>query len=320
MALHVVFGAGQVGPRVAELLRQKGHQVRVVRRSQAPVSGGIEVVSGDVRDPAFARAAAAGADAIYHCMNPSAYTAAAWETEFPAMGESLIAAAVSAGARLVALDNLYGYGPVRGPRAEDTPQVAEGTKGRVRIAWARRLQQAAREEGLRYVAGRAGDFYGPGTGEQSLLGTSAIEGLAKGRPVLLIGDADATHAFSYVPDVVSGLVALGTAGPVVEGQTFHLPVHEVAPRLLVQKYAAALGVKPRIFRLPWWSIHALAPVVPILRELRETLYQWDRPFLVDDSRFRAMFPGLAAGVDEAVARHAALLRAAPPEAGASASI
>jgi hypothetical protein len=48
--------------------------------------------------------------------------------------------------------------------------------------------------------------------------------------------------------------------------------------------------------------------VPLLRELRETLYQWDRPFLVDDGAFRARFPrvgsdvaGVVKGVVAAVA-------------------
>ncbi len=108
MSLHVVFGAGQVGARLAAELIAHGHTVRVVRRSAVPVPG-AEVVAGDAQDPVFATRVTAGAAAIYHCMNPSAYTAAAWELEYPRLGAALIAAALANDARLVCLDNLYGY-------------------------------------------------------------------------------------------------------------------------------------------------------------------------------------------------------------------
>ncbi len=115
----------------------------------------------------------------------------------------------------------------------------------------------------------------------------------------LIGDAAAPHAFSYVPDVVRALAALGEASG-VEGQVFHLPVLEIAPGALGAKLAAALGSRGVARSLPAWAVSAMAPVVPMFRNLKETLYQWDRPFLVDDGRYQARFPGLATTLDEAV--------------------
>ncbi len=299
--LHVVFGAGQVGALLARTLQARGHAVRVVRRSPAAVGPGIETVAGDARDPAFAARAAAGAAVVYHCMNPSAYTAAAWEAELPRQGDALIGAALAAGARLVVLDCLYAYGVVDGRRTEETPLGATGPKGRVRIAWDARLRAAAREQGLRFTVGRAGDFFGPGTADHSLFSRAAAAGIAAGKAPWLVGDVDVPHAFGFVPDVVAGLVALGEAAPDVEGQVFHLPTLEVTPRALVAALAAAAGTDVRPHAVPAWVVGALAPVVPLLRELRETLYQWDRPFLVDDRRFRARFPGLARSLEEAAA-------------------
>ncbi|MFN7146961.1 MAG: NAD(P)H-binding protein, partial [Myxococcota bacterium] len=107
----VVFGAGQIGSGLARKLSMAGHRVRVVRRSDRPVAG-VEVVPGDARDAAFVRRVSEGADVLFHCMNPSAYTAAAWEAELPPLGDALIAAAPAPGAKLVCLDNLYGSGVV----------------------------------------------------------------------------------------------------------------------------------------------------------------------------------------------------------------
>lgn len=303
--LHVVFGAGQVGAQLAERLRSLGHRVRVVRRSAQPLSSGadagIEVVAADAQDPAQAIAASAGASVIYHCMNPSAYTHTAWEAEFPRMGEALIAAALHHNARLVCLDNLYAYGETDAPRAEDSPMRAEGRKGKVRIAWDARLRAAAAEDGLRWTAGRAGDFFGPGASSQSLFSDATVRGLGRGMPAFLIGDVRAEHAFSYVPDVVEALAALGTAEADVEGRAWHVPVHPIAPRDLALRIAQAQGRRGWILPLSARLIRAFRAFVPLFGMLEETLYQWDRPFRVSDRAFRTRFPRLGASLQDAIA-------------------
>ena len=63
--LHVVFGAGQIGPHLARKLIASGHRVRIVRRSDKPVgTPGVEVVAGDARDAGFAIRASEGATVI----------------------------------------------------------------------------------------------------------------------------------------------------------------------------------------------------------------------------------------------------------------
>ena len=60
--LHVVLGAGQVGPRVAQALVERGHRVRVVRRTSTPLAlAGVEGVSADVGDADAVAAGDAGA-------------------------------------------------------------------------------------------------------------------------------------------------------------------------------------------------------------------------------------------------------------------
>lgn len=305
--LFVVFGAGQVGSRLARALRARGLAVRVVRRSETPVGDGIEVVACDVRDREAAIRAAAGASVVFHCTNPSGYGGEVWARELPVMGEAVIAASRANNARLVVLDNLYAYGPTEGPRTEATPHGATGRKGRSRAAWASQLHRAG-QDGLRWTAGRAGDFFGPGTTDQSLISEDLVHGIARGRPGLLVGRAHATHAFSYIPDVVDGLIALALAGPEVEGTAWHLPVHPIAPAELVRRIGDALGRRAWHIALPAWFVRGLGFAVPLFRELDETLYQWDRPFLVSDAAFRDAFPDVGATLDEAIAGTAALAR------------
>jgi nucleoside-diphosphate-sugar epimerase len=47
---------------------------------------------------------------------------------------------------------------------------------------------------------------------------------------------------------------------------------------------------------------ALGTFMPLLRELRETLYQWEHPWLVDDSKFRQAFGVGATDVDDGIRR------------------
>src|SRR5215213_8915965 len=127
--LHVVYGTGPVGMSVMETLLQRGpRRVRMVNRSgRASVPEGVEVVGGDATDKAFAREASQGASVVYFALNPP-YTQ--WTELFPPLQAGVIEGAAAAGARLIAVENLYMYGPTDGrPLTEDLPYASNTRKG-----------------------------------------------------------------------------------------------------------------------------------------------------------------------------------------------
>ena len=67
---HVLFGAGQVGQPLAELLLRAGKRLRLAKRAPGGVPPGAEVIQGDATNPTFCAHAARGAATVYHCMNP----------------------------------------------------------------------------------------------------------------------------------------------------------------------------------------------------------------------------------------------------------
>ena len=65
MKLLVTGGTGFLGSTLVPLLREAGHDVRVLVRSDAPFPG-AESVKGDVRDPESIRRALDGVEGLYH--------------------------------------------------------------------------------------------------------------------------------------------------------------------------------------------------------------------------------------------------------------
>jgi nucleoside-diphosphate-sugar epimerase len=299
--LHVIFGAGQVGTPLAARLLAAGKRVRVVKRSPGGTAAGAEARPGDAADAAFCKAAAQGAAAVYHCMNP-AYDSALWAKLVPVYMDNLIAAAGAAGARLVVLDNVYMLGRPGGrPLNEDTPVNPCSRKGEIRARAAERLFEAHRRGEVRAVAGRASDFYGPG-GKLTYLGDFFWKPVRSGSKVRSPVDPDAVHTYHYIPDVAAGLAALGCAGDDVAGGPWMLPCQPAGTlRELAARLAQALGRPIELGTLPKFVLRAAGLFVPLVREMNEMLYQWDEPFVVDDRRFRQRF-GAAPTDPEAAAR------------------
>ena len=297
---HVVFGAGQIGQPLAALLRAQGHDVRVARRSSGQVPAGVELVQGDALDPAFCRTAAAGATTIYHCMNPP-YFASAWAEQLPRYMDNLIEAARESGAKLVVLENLYALGAPRGKKLnEDTPMAPVSRKGEIRARVDERLFTAQQKGEVVATLARASDFYGP-HGTQSSLGDYFWPSVLKGKTAYSPFHVDAVHTYHYIPDVVEGLALLGTADASEYGGQWMLPCTEAGSlRDLVRRLEAATGRTLKVGEMPRLAVRALGLFMPIMRELNEMLYQWDEPFVVDDSRFRTRFGVKPTPVDEAV--------------------
>jgi len=284
---HVVFGAtGAIGSAVVTELVHAGRNVRAVSRGGKAPDGALGVAA-DVSDPAQAARAAAGASVIYHCASPP-YTR--WPQLFPPLTRSILEAAESTGATLVFADNLYAYGPVAGPLREDLPAVAGGRKGRIRVEMAAELLAAHRDGQARVVIGRASDYYGPhGTG--STAGETVFGRILAGKRPQWPGRLDQPHTFHYLPDIARGLLVLADRRE-ADGQVWHLPA---APPLTAQQFfdmiAAAAGQPvPVHASIVSPALLAVAGIFsPLLREMRETTYQFRSPFVIDASKFETAF-------------------------------
>lgn len=292
--LHVILGAGQIGSRLATLLGERGHQVRVVQRS-----AGHDTVSGDITDLTFAEHATRGASVVYDCMNPPYHQ---WPTHLLPMARGALHGATKANARLVALDCLYMYGKPSGPMTEDTPRNPCSKKGALRL----QLEQLRLAADIPVSIGRASDFFGPAL-QFSAWSDRFFTRIANGKAGECMGNPDLPHSYTFADDIAVALAALGTQQDTTG--IWHLPTAPaVSSNEVTRRLGRELGIDARLTAMPRWLLKAIGIVSPFMREVAEMAYQWDVPFIIDDSRFVNRFGITATSLDEQVKRTAAWAR------------
>ena len=304
-SLHVVLGTGPLGLAVARRLAARGDRVRAANRGgRADLPSGVEVMSANVAEAADATRACDGAAVVYHCANPPY---AKWPELHPPLMDAIIEAAAAAGARVVFGDNLYAYGPVDGSLTEDLPYLASGPNGRTRARIAETLMLAHEAGRIQATIGRGSDFFGPHA-HLSTVGDRVFARAIEGKPAQLLGNPDVPHAVTYIEDFARALVTLGERDEAL-GQVWHVPNPEtVTMQRFVQMVFEAASHPPRLRAAPHWGIALSALFNPTLRAVREQLYQSERPWAVNSSKFERAFGWSATPLHDAVAATVAWFR------------
>lgn len=282
--LYVVTGAGPVGWTVADQLAAAGHRVRLLTRSgSGPSHPLVERLSVDVSEPARLGEAFHGATAVFHCIHGSRYNADVWTRELPAAEQNVLAAAGAAGAVVVFPESLYSYSAPEKVMTEDGPRQAQGGKRGVRTA----LLAARAESPTATVSVVASDFFGPRV-RNSHAGERMVRPVAAGKPMQVIGRADQPHSFTYVPDLAAAMIAAADR-PQVWNRVWHAPTGPaLTQREIAGAFAQAAGARaPRVTGVPGWAVKAIGVFSPDMRDLTETMYQFEHPFVMDSTASQA---------------------------------
>jgi nucleoside-diphosphate-sugar epimerase len=282
----LVLGYGAVGRAVVAQLLAEGRHVRIAQRSRpADMPPAVPFTACDVLDAASVTAAIAGAAQVVVAIG-FAYAGDVWTRAWPAAMANMLAGCRAAAARMVFVDNLYMYGAQTAPLHEDMALSNVGKKPAARAA-VTQLWQAARD--VKVAALRAPDFYGPGV-TLTHLGDLVFGAIGRGKMAQMIVPPDMPHDFAYVPDIARAVVLLLDAPDSDFGQAWHMPCAPIrTPRQIIALGAAAIGARARIFAVPMWLHGALGLFMPMLREMAEMRFQWDRAYAVDAARFARRF-------------------------------
>ena len=282
--IHAVIGSGPVGRHLVRRLVESGANVRVITRSGIAIDGADAIIC-DAADREALCSATSGASVIYNAANPAQYHR--WKEVWPPLAESILCAATANGAVLATVGNLYAYGPVTGPITEDTPLAPTALNGRIRRdMWLDAL--AAHEAGrVRVVEARGGNYVGAGV--QSFF-DRATRALRAGKSPSGLGDVTQPMTWTYPGDMAATLIAAANTDHAL-GRPWHVPSNAArSQQELVDDLADAAGVpRRRVRSLPTPLLWSLRPVVPILRPVVSLMYQYEAPFVMDDSAARTAF-------------------------------
>ncbi len=299
--LHVIFGTGPLGRAVAEELVKRGKTVLRVNRSGKAegLSQSVEVVAGDAYSPQFTCHITKGAEVVYQCAQPAYHQ---WTEKFPALQNSILESTAKNSAKLVIADNLYMYGdPNSEAISETSPQHPHTKKGKLRKQMADMALEAHRSGKLQVAISRPSHYFGP---SYDITANFMFLPALKGKSLQLLGKADVPHSFSYVPDAGRAMGILGTSEQ-SWGQVWIPPIMPtMTQRKFAQKVWQAAGQSgtAKITLLNKWMLRLVGLFNPASRETVEMLYEFEKPYVVDFSKFEKTFGVTATPVDEAVER------------------
>lgn len=284
---HVIFGTGPLGQATMRALLKRGHAIRMINRSgRANVPQGVDVVSADMTDPRKVYEVTKDATAAYQCAQPAYHQ---WVEKFPPLQRSIVEGVARAGAVLVVAENLYMYGDTNGlPMSEDTPWNPHTRKGTTRAQMSRELLETHKAGTVRVVMGRGSDFYGPQV-EGSSVGDRTFIPLIQGKAAEAYATLDQPHTVTFINDFGEALAVLGE-NEKAWGRAWHVPnAPTLTQREFLTQAFAIVNHKPKFNVMGRMMMRIGGLFIPAAREVIEMLYEFEKPFIVDDRQYKKAF-------------------------------
>lgn len=284
---QTILGAGgAIGIELAKALKTYTSDIRLVSRNPERVNPSDHLLAADLtqRDEVYK---AVESSKITYVTLGFPYSAKTWKQNWPPFMQNVIAACLEHGSKLVFFDNVYAIGGDDVNHiTENSPMAPTSKKGTVRAAVDRLVLENIEKNGLQAIIARSPDFYG-GTSKENSIGINLVyDRLIKGKKAQWLCDAQKVHSMGYVPDLAKGTALLGNT-PYAYDQIWNLPTdpQRITGERWINLFATTLGTDHKYSVLPHWLIKSIGLFVPIMRELAEMNYQYDRDYYFDSSKF-----------------------------------
>jgi nucleoside-diphosphate-sugar epimerase len=288
--MQTILGAnGAIGSVLAYELTSYTDSIRLVSRNPVRVNDSDELLQTDLLDPVMVDKAVKGSEVVYLVVGLE-YKTKVWEESWPVLMKAVIEACEKYNSRLVFFDNVYMYDVAAIPHmTEDSPVNPSSRKGLVRKMLADMIMQEVKAGRLMALVARSADFYGPGN-RGSLLMEIIFKNLKKGKAANWFIDADRKHSFTYTPDAAKATALLGNTIDAFN-QVWHMPTDRniLTAREMSGLFADELNVKNRMSVIPLWLLRTMGLFIPVLKEMVEMTYQYDRDYFFDSSKFEKRF-------------------------------
>ncbi|HET9193260.1 MAG TPA: SDR family oxidoreductase [Vicinamibacterales bacterium] len=238
MASYLVTGgAGFIGSHLAEELARRGERVRIAdsfitgKRENLKHIPGVELIEGDLADLAVAQQAVAGVDYVLH---QAAIPSVPRSVQDPITSNranidasvNVLVAARDAGVRRLVYagsSSAYGDTPTL-PKVETMGTAPRSPYALQKLVAEQYCQMFTRLYGLETVTIRYFNVFGPRQDPSSPYSgviSLFIRALVEGRQPTIYGDGEQTRDFTYVANVVDGVLRACTA-PDASGEVINV--------------------------------------------------------------------------------------------------
>ncbi|KAA9345551.1 NAD-dependent epimerase/dehydratase family protein [Adhaeribacter soli] len=298
--MQTILGAGgSIGTELSKELTAYTNKIRLVSRHPQKVNHTDELFPADLTNAEETDKAVAGSEIVYLVAGLE-YKLSVWQQQWPIIMRNVLDACKKHKAKLVFFDNMYLYDAGKlAHMTEETPVNPISEKGKVRAQIAEMLLQEVRTGSLQALIARAPDFLGP---KNSVAVEVIYKNLVKGKKANWFVDAGKVHSLIYTPDAAKATALLGNT-PDAYNQVWHLPTsHEkLTAKDWIKLFARELGTEPNYMVLKPWMISLIGLFIPVVKESKEMLYQYDRDYYFDSSKFEKRF-GMKATAPEVAVR------------------
>jgi len=289
--MQTILGSGGIISKELEnALREYTTDIRIVSRNPKAFDESNELISADLTNAEEALKAVEGSEIAYLTIGLP-YSYKAWHASWPVVMENIINACKTHGTKLVFFDNIYMYDSNNlNGMTEETPINPPSKKGEIRAEIAKMIMDDVREGKLTALIARSADFYGPEILNNSMLTETVFKPLSIGKKANWMSSVNFKHSFTYTPDAGKATALLGNTEDAYN-QVWHLPTaaDPLTGKEWIEAIAKEIGVEPKYQAAPKFLVRIIGLFVPIMREMVEMMYQYDRDYVFDSSKFEKRF-------------------------------
>ena len=297
--MQTILGAtGPIGTELAKQLINYTDNIRLVSRNPKKVNETDTLLAADLTKAEDVDKAIAGSEIVYLVVGFE-YKVDVWKRTWPTLMDNVIAACKKYNSKLVFFDNVYMYDrDFLTNMTEETPVRPTSKKGVIRAEIAERLLEETRKGNLTALIARSADFFGP---SNSVLIETVYKNFKKGKKANWFADVNKVHNFTFYTDAAKGTAILGNT-PDAYNQVWHLPTDStpITGKQWIELFAKHMNVKPSYMVVPEWLTAIMGLFVPMLKELKEMIYQYDRDYFFNSSKFQKKFNYKSVTPEEAV--------------------
>lgn len=289
--MQTILGAGgAIGIELAKALTNYTNNIRLVGRNPKKVNESDDLFKADLLNSKEVLNAVEGAEIVYLTVGLT-YNIKVWKSSWPVIVANVIEACKQHKAKLVFFDNIYMYdGTNLNPITEDLPINPPSKKGKVRAQIAKMIMDAHKNGDIEALIARAADFYGPSVKDVSMLTETVFKPLSNGKKAQWLGSVNFKHSYTYTPDAGKATALLGNS-PKAYGEVWHLPTapNPFTGKEWIEIIAKEFGAKPNYQVAGKFIVKIMGLFMPIMKELHEMLYQYDRDYVFNSDKFESKF-------------------------------